>query len=344
MRPCTLGAFEETLPAALSDRTSPRNPFASPRAAPTNTAHTKPPAPATSAPEAALLAAAASEPSTRAHAAAGAHLRSDGGSAARVDALVAASDCDSAGRNSTNRHAAATPHADATVSTHAHHIAALRDSNASGALQRLPRPPEWRRVLPTIAVPAASLVLIYAVTLAIFPGFLSEDVTSVALGSWYPVLLFLVFAAADCASRWLPAPPRFALAGSLVRCATCSFIARVCDDKCTGSRLPHRLPAPQPRLACGGSCAWPGVVSGSHAPRAPACCGRVRDAMRCCLKDCVICVCLLGLPRPQGHARVAPSDRQTFTPPAVNDRNPSCISVLSKAVPHYSSFRAPFNV
>ena len=79
------------------------------------------------------------------------------------------------------------------------------------------RAPEWWHVLRLIAVPTASLFCVYLVTLAIFPGFLSEDVKSEALGSWYPVLLFLVFAAADCASRWLPVPPKWCLPASLTR-------------------------------------------------------------------------------------------------------------------------------
>jgi Nucleoside transporter len=103
-------------------------------------------------------------------------------------------------------------------SWHSHRSGALDGAGAPAG-----RAPEWWRVLRLIAKPTAALFCVYLVTLAIFPGFLSEDVKSVALGSWYPVLLFLVFAAADCASRWAPAPKRFGLSASITRCAAMCF-------------------------------------------------------------------------------------------------------------------------
>jgi hypothetical protein len=55
---------------------------------------------------------------------------------------------------------------------------------------------------------AYSVAVIYAVTLSIFPGFLAEDVSSAALGDWYPVVLISAFDLADVvgkmAPRWFP--------------------------------------------------------------------------------------------------------------------------------------------
>lgn len=191
---------------------SPRNPFANSDTI--GAAYHRPPTFDAHAPEASLLAAATCESPLRAS--------EDG--AAGWTALETASDADAH-----NDRTASCPHAQAqrisADGLHAQASAENRDSSA-GALRPPLRPPEWRRVLRTIMLPLSSLFLVYMVTLAIFPGFFSEDVKSVALGSWYPVLLFLVFAAADCASRWLPAPPRFALLGSIARyasrCSPCS--------------------------------------------------------------------------------------------------------------------------
>ena len=47
----------------------------------------------------------------------------------------------------------------------------------------------------------SAVACIYIVTLSIFPGFLAEDVSSDALGDWYPVLLITAFNAADLARR-----------------------------------------------------------------------------------------------------------------------------------------------
>lgn len=54
---------------------------------------------------------------------------------------------------------------------------------------------------------AGSLVLVYVVTLSIFPGVLAEDVASEKLSSWYPVLLIAAFNVADAVGKWLPALP-----------------------------------------------------------------------------------------------------------------------------------------
>ncbi|GLI59808.1 hypothetical protein VaNZ11_001774 [Volvox africanus] len=49
-----------------------------------------------------------------------------------------------------------------------------------------------------------SLFVTYTVTLSIFPGFLSEDVHSVQLGDWYPILLITSFNLADLVGKSLP--------------------------------------------------------------------------------------------------------------------------------------------
>ena len=50
-----------------------------------------------------------------------------------------------------------------------------------------------------------SIFLVYVVTLAIFPGFLAEDVASPALGDWYPVLLIAIFNVGDLRGKAAPA-------------------------------------------------------------------------------------------------------------------------------------------
>lgn len=54
-----------------------------------------------------------------------------------------------------------------------------------------------------------SLILIYTVTLSIFPGVLAEDIalSSSTDSSWYPIVLIAVFNAADCAGKCLPVMP-----------------------------------------------------------------------------------------------------------------------------------------
>lgn len=59
--------------------------------------------------------------------------------------------------------------------------------------------------------PAASVCSVYTITLAIFPGFLAEDVTSQQLGSWYPVLLITAFNIADVVGKTLPVQAHFAM-------------------------------------------------------------------------------------------------------------------------------------
>ena len=64
----------------------------------------------------------------------------------------------------------------------------------------------WR-----VKTEAATLVIIYTVSLSICPGVLAEDVSSGTLGSWYPVLLIFVFNLGDCAGKFMPVLPRFQL-------------------------------------------------------------------------------------------------------------------------------------
>ena len=59
--------------------------------------------------------------------------------------------------------------------------------------------------------PAASVCSVYTITLAIFPGFLAEDVSSEQLGSWYPVLLITAFNIADVIGKTLPVQAQFAI-------------------------------------------------------------------------------------------------------------------------------------
>ena len=59
--------------------------------------------------------------------------------------------------------------------------------------------------------PAASVCSVYTITLAIFPGFLAEDISSQQLGSWYPVLLITAFNVADVIGKTLPVQEQFAM-------------------------------------------------------------------------------------------------------------------------------------
>lgn len=52
---------------------------------------------------------------------------------------------------------------------------------------------------------ATAITMTYVITLAIFPGFLTEDVTSVALGDWYPVLLIACYNVFDLVGKSLSA-------------------------------------------------------------------------------------------------------------------------------------------
>ena len=59
--------------------------------------------------------------------------------------------------------------------------------------------------------PATSVCSVYTITIAIFPGFLAEDVSSQNLGSWYPILLITAFNIADAIGKILPVQAQFAM-------------------------------------------------------------------------------------------------------------------------------------
>ncbi|KAF8069407.1 ETN8 [Scenedesmus sp. PABB004] len=63
---------------------------------------------------------------------------------------------------------------------------------------------DWRRVVAKAWRLAAAMVLVYVVTLSIFPGVLAEDTRSSVLGSWYPILLITAFNVADLAGKNVP--------------------------------------------------------------------------------------------------------------------------------------------
>ncbi|XP_071712275.1 equilibrative nucleotide transporter 8-like [Rutidosis leptorrhynchoides] len=65
--------------------------------------------------------------------------------------------------------------------------------------------PKTRHVLKKLKWLAISVVLIYVVTLSIFPGYLSENVKSVSFGDWYPVFLITIFNAGDFSGKCLTA-------------------------------------------------------------------------------------------------------------------------------------------
>mmetsp|Transcript_5948 Transcript_5948/g.15058 ORF Transcript_5948/g.15058 Transcript_5948/m.15058 type:complete len:444 (+) Transcript_5948:355-1686(+) len=69
---------------------------------------------------------------------------------------------------------------------------------------------------------AISLVVVYWVTLSIFPGFLAEDVHSESMGDWYPILLITAYNVGDAVGKGGPlvlpsVAPRAVLLLSLLR-------------------------------------------------------------------------------------------------------------------------------
>jgi hypothetical protein len=65
---------------------------------------------------------------------------------------------------------------------------------------------------------------VYVVTLAIFPGFLVEDITSSVMGDWYPILLMATFNAMDVVGKFMPIHPRLREDSSfLLRTVLCRF-------------------------------------------------------------------------------------------------------------------------
>jgi equilibrative nucleoside transporter 1/2/3 len=65
--------------------------------------------------------------------------------------------------------------------------------------------PEFWAVARKIRWPAFGILMIYIVTLSIFPGFIAEDLTSKILKDWYPVLLITIYNVADFTGKSLTA-------------------------------------------------------------------------------------------------------------------------------------------
>lgn len=66
------------------------------------------------------------------------------------------------------------------------------------------RPTFWA-VARKIRWPAFGILIIYVVTLSIFPGFIAESLASKLLGDWYPVLLITVYNVSDFVGKSLTA-------------------------------------------------------------------------------------------------------------------------------------------
>ncbi|CAO2187400.1 unnamed protein product [Urochloa humidicola] len=86
--------------------------------------------------------------------------------------------------------------------------------------------PAWRSTLwsivGTVKWNGIGVILIYAVTLSIFPGYITEDVHSEALKDWYPILLIGAYNVFDLIGKALPAVyflqnANIAVAGSFAR-------------------------------------------------------------------------------------------------------------------------------
>ena len=54
-----------------------------------------------------------------------------------------------------------------------------------------------------------SLVLNYIATLSLFSRVFAENLETQKLGSWYPIILTLIFNIFDCIGKWIPAVPKF---------------------------------------------------------------------------------------------------------------------------------------
>ncbi|GKB77262.1 equilibrative nucleotide transporter 8-like protein [Tanacetum coccineum] len=67
------------------------------------------------------------------------------------------------------------------------------------------KPPKTMNVLKKLRWLVMCMVLIYLVTLSIFPGYLSENVKSTLFGDWYPVFLLTAFNVGDFSGKCLTA-------------------------------------------------------------------------------------------------------------------------------------------
>jgi len=86
--------------------------------------------------------------------------------------------------------------------------------------------PAWRSTLwsivGTVKWYGIGVILIYAVTLSIFPGYITEDVHSETLKDWYPIILISAYNVFDLVGKALPAVyllqnANIAVAGSFAR-------------------------------------------------------------------------------------------------------------------------------
>lgn len=68
--------------------------------------------------------------------------------------------------------------------------------------------PGWRACLSSVWQLALSIMFIYVVTLAIFPGVLAEDTHHNAMGDWYPLMLMTLFNFSDLTGKNVPLPSR----------------------------------------------------------------------------------------------------------------------------------------
>lgn len=65
------------------------------------------------------------------------------------------------------------------------------------------RPKRFWQVARTIRWPAFGVLMIYIVTLSIFPGYIAESVESKSLKDWYPILLIAIYNASDLLGKSL---------------------------------------------------------------------------------------------------------------------------------------------
>eukprot|EP00890_Picochlorum_soloecismus_P002005 jgi/Picsp_1/2805/NSC_01031-R1_equilibrative nucleoside transporter len=80
----------------------------------------------------------------------------------------------------------------------------LQDRDSSGALKAENQQSDYLRVGLIIKYPMISLIGCYIVTLSIFPGVITEDLSTQHTSSWYPILLVSVFNVADLIGKCVP--------------------------------------------------------------------------------------------------------------------------------------------
>lgn len=63
-------------------------------------------------------------------------------------------------------------------------------------------PPDFKAIYTTITTLSISMIIIYIITLSIFPGVIAEDITST--NTWYPIVLMTMFNIADWLGKSVP--------------------------------------------------------------------------------------------------------------------------------------------